>query len=1143
MSKPSSSSNRQGFHSPGLSPTRNSIRSDSGKTKIQVKPILKSQQSLLDSFHRARQINYNSNNDHNNPSKPLNKAGPYNFSPLKTGPESPTSFISSFKYKKDPPTLARFNQPSLLHSTSNTILKDIDNDIDMETNNNNNNNSQQKVDQNDNDDDDDDEEIIPKIKRRRMRHQHLDSDDDGDHDGNTITTKNINKLASTRRYKIKLSDDEDEDDQIMQSSSQQQQQQKEQGYNKEDDDGDDTVDDEEDDEQDIETYLDKSKKQTKQMDLLSDTQKVEFLSQKYKHIKKETIRQILVQQCNRKIMEAIKVLDTLPKNQSSLTDMDKWKTGTNSSSKNKKRRANHDSDEDSEDEQISDEARIAEELKRSRQLAKALTFYNQASTQDIMDTCGCKLIMAEKLISLRPFLNIDDLSDKLKETRGLSIKFIDAYIEMMDGYDIVDQMIENIESVGYSLQRIINVWGKLNTLSSSSQQQSSPMDLDQDGDGGGGGDDDDDDDDEAGIHLTQTANHLPNHQQLNISNALYKEAMDGFLTQQPAIVNPEFKLNSYQILGVNWMLLLYRKNISGILADEMGLGKTAQVISFLGRLYELGEKGPHLIIVPSSTIDNWLREFERFCPTLNVVCYYGSMAEREELREEIMEEVEDIQAIVTTYNIAGGRMEDKKFLKRLKCKSMILDEGHMVKNCLSARYNNLMSIRTPFRLLLTGTPLQNNLQELISLLTFILPKMFAGCEDDIRKIFKLKSYGNSSSSSSTSSSSPTPPLSSSSSEISTSAPTTPTTTDTTMDSMTTTDLNRNVAQILSRKRIQRAKKMMTPFVLRRKKAQVLSHLPKKTHYIEQCPMTTNQQQLYHTIINDSKSKYKDILEQDEDNSNMKEVIGNKTKKNSMVERFTNVIMHLRKAADHPLLFRNIYTDDKIKVMAKEIMKEEKYWDANETYIYEDMSVMTDFELMRLCRDHKSIRSFMLDNEEWMEAGKVQRLKQILPTIKQQGNKILLFSQFTSMLDILEYVMKTLGFTFLRLDGTTKVGERQILIDQFNQDESIDIFLLSTKAGGFGINLTSANVVIMYDMDFNPQNDRQAEDRSHRVGQKKDVHVYKLISENTIENQILAMADIRLKLDQSISGEEDGDNESTLDTQKVKGLLKSVLLSS
>ncbi|ORY94988.1 SNF2 family N-terminal domain-domain-containing protein [Syncephalastrum racemosum] len=570
--------------------------------------------------------------------------------------------------------------------------------------------------------------------------------------------------------------------------------------------------------------------------------------------------------------------------------------------------------------------------------------------------------------------------------------------------------------------------------------------------------------------------------------------MEGYLVEQPAIISPDITLKNYQMIGINWLLMLYRKKISGILADEMGLGKTAQVISFLGRLYELGIKGPHLIIVPTSTMDNWLREFERFCPTLEIIGYHGTQSERFEMREDMLaDDAEEFNVVVTTYNIATGQKEDRSFLRKLKCESVILDEGHMIRNCTSARYKHLMSLSAPFRLLLTGTPLQNNLQELISLLMFIMPDMLVAHEEDIRNLFKIKTISGD------------------------------------------TSGKASQIQILSRQRVARAKKMMTPFVLRRRKVDVLKDLPKKVQVIDRNPMLPEQQKLYDLILRESKQSYEQAMQ---DKSKKQKGTG------ARLDRLKNIVIQLRKAADHPLLFRHIYDDATIRKMSKAIMKEERYWDAEEEYIFEDMSVMTDFELNNLCKEHKSISKFQFKDEEWMKAGKVERLKEILPAMKQKGNKVLLFSQFTSLLDILQPVMDTLDMRYLRLDGSTSMADRQVLIDQFNEDKDINVFLLSTKAGGFGINLTSANIVILYDMDFNPQNDRQAEDRAHRVGQTRDVTVIKLVAKDSIEEQILKMADIKLRLDKSVSGIEDDPNtvDEAKEAGKMQSLLKSVLLS-
>ncbi|KAI9265925.1 SNF2 family N-terminal domain-containing protein [Sporodiniella umbellata] len=706
-----------------------------------------------------------------------------------------------------------------------------------------------------------------------------------------------------------------------------------------------------------------------------------------------------------------------------------------------------------------------------------LKFFNQASSQDIQDITGCKPEAADKITDeLRPFDNLEDLREKLKRTKGLSVKYMDTYLEMNKGYYAVDQIIKEIERMGGELKDIINIWKGLETESRENSGVSTPIEGDID--------------ERAGLHLTNI-----NITNLSKSSTQYRDALDGFLTEQPRIVNKDMQMKDYQLLGINWMLLLYRKKISGILADEMGLGKTAQVITFLGRLYEMGECGPHLIVVPASTIENWMREFRRFCPSLVVKMYQGSQAEREILRYELdLESLDEkYHVLLTTYNMATGGAEDRGFLKQLKPRSIILDEGHMIKNCTSARYKYLMKIKAPFRLLLTGTPLQNNLQELVSLLTFIMPQMFVEYEEEIRSIFKIRANRGGAEQG---------------------------------KKRGSLEIESSV-QVLSQKRIARAKQMMTPFVLRRKKADVLKDLPLKFQEIRQCKMADTQLTIYNNIISQTRKTY------GESGSDME----------AQFDNMSNIVIHLRKAADHPLLFRHLYTDDLLKKMTKDIMRDVKYWDSNEDYVYEDMTIMSDFELNRLCKNNKTIKKYELKNKEWMDSGKIKVLEEVLPERIAKGEKVLIFSQFTSMLDILEMVMGTLNIEFLRLDGETKVMERQAMIDKFNQEESIPVFLLSTKAGGFGINLTSANVVVLYDLDFNPQNDKQAEDRAHRVGQTKDVTVIKLICTDSIEEHILRKAEVKLKLDKSISSEEYVEINNDEENQSLRSILKESILQS
>ncbi|KAI8637818.1 SNF2 family N-terminal domain-containing protein [Parasitella parasitica] len=743
--------------------------------------------------------------------------------------------------------------------------------------------------------------------------------------------------------------------------------------------------------------------------------------------------------------------------------------------------------EDSEDDDDSDDEERRQVTSRQKQSA-VVDYFNTCSSKDLQILSGCKATTADKLIELRPFADEDELETKLRQTKGLSVKLIEYCYEMMSGYRAVDQIIKKIENLGNKLRNILSIWEEPCTTS--------PQ-LNHNGDGGT--------DDQPGMALTNVSLDSARAR----SAMRHQDAMEGYITQQPDCVNPSMTLKDYQVLGVNWMLLLYRKGISGILADEMGLGKTAQVISFLGRLHELGESGPHLIIVPSSTIQNWEREFERFCPSLEVRLYHGSLQERMDQRIDLLEENDSngFQVIITTYNLAAGNIDDRKFFKRLRCRSMILDEGHMIKNCTSARYKSLMSIKTPFRLLLTGTPLQNNLQELVSLLTFIMPETFANHEEDIRSIFKIrKSYKSQG-----------------------------------QDKNKIGAADDTSIQVLAKERINRAKKMMTPFVLRRKKENVLKDLPKKEQVIERCDMTEGQAKIYTRIIEQTKKKYEASLVKKDDSE--KKVAEKKTDMAAQFEDMSNVVIHLRKAADHPLLFRNLYTDDLLRRMAKELHQDVKYWDSNLEYMYEDMTVMSDFELDRFCKEEKKIKRHCLKNQEWMDSGKVEKLKELLPKYKKKGNKVLIFSQFTKMLDILELVLETIGATFLRLDGETKVMDRQSTIDDFNENADIDVFLLSTKAGGFGINLTSSNVVIMYDIDFNPQNDKQAEDRAHRVGQTKDVIIHKLISNGSIEEYILKMADMKLRLDKNISSNDDEqqDDETSENQKGLHSILQEAFI--
>ncbi len=677
---------------------------------------------------------------------------------------------------------------------------------------------------------------------------------------------------------------------------------------------------------------------------------------------------------------------------------------------------------------------------------RVLKFINTSSERDLADIASCTPEIAKKMVSERPFRSLDrarmvetpeDLTKKKSKNRKLAGgKVVDSCIITLKGYEAVDSLIQRCKELGDDISNVMKKWG-INVRGSKGEIEAVNVDLHE------------------SVPPTEDENEEEDD---DLKVVAIRKHKGGYFTEKPSLLSNDLTLKDYQQVGINWLSLLYRKRLSCILADEMGLGKTCQVISFLAHLKEEGINGPHLIVVPSSTLENWLREFQKFCPSLIVEPYYGNQNERSDLRVNLTNN-SDFDVLVTTYNLATGGKYDTGFLKSIKFNCCIYDEGHMLKNSESERYIKLMKLKATFRLLLTGTPLQNNLKELISLLSFILPNIFKDKKDDLRGIFKQKAK--------------------------------------------TTDDNKNYNPLLSQQRINSAKTMMSPFILRRKKDQVLKHLPKKTKIIEFCDMLPLQQSIYDHELQQGR----EAMQKRKDGIAF--IKGDKTS--------NNVLMQLRKASLHPLLFRTHYTTEILKDMSKDIMREDAYVEANRQFIFEDMEVMSDYELHLLCLKFKSISKYSLQNEEWMESGKVLKLKSLLPNMIEKNGKILIFSQFTQVLDILEQVLSTMNISFLRLDGSTEVQTRQDMIDQFYEDHSISVFLLSTKAGGFGINLACANVVIIFDQSFNPHDDKQAEDRAHRVGQTREVNVIRFVTKNTIEENILSLANNKLALDQSVSG--------------------------
>ncbi|XP_014258775.1 ATP-dependent helicase brm isoform X2 [Cimex lectularius] len=476
------------------------------------------------------------------------------------------------------------------------------------------------------------------------------------------------------------------------------------------------------------------------------------------------------------------------------------------------------------------------------------------------------------------------------------------------------------------------------------------------------------------------------------------------------------KLKEYQIKGLEWLVSLYNNNLNGILADEMGLGKTIQTIGLITYLMEKKKvNGPFLIIVPLSTLSNWVLEFEKWSPTVFVVAYKGSPAMRRTLQSQMRST--KFNVLLTTYEYV---IKDKAVLAKIHWKYMIIDEGHRMKNhhCKLTQVLNTHYL-APHRLLLTGTPLQNKLPELWALLNFLLPSIFKSCST-------FEQWFNA-------------PFATTGEKV---------------------ELNEEETILI----IRRLHKVLRPFLLRRLKKEVESQLPDKVEYIIKCDMSGLQRVLYRHM------QSKGVLLTDGSEKGKQGKGGAKA--------LMNTIVQLRKLCNHPFMFHHI---------------EEKYSD----HIGTSGGVVSGPDLFRV-------------------SGKFELLDRILPKLKATSHRVLLFCQMTQLMTIMEDYLGWRGFLYLRLDGTTKSEDRGDLLKKFNNPESeFFIFLLSTRAGGLGLNLQAADTVIIFDSDWNPHQDLQAQDRAHRIGQQNEVRVLRLMTVNSVEERILAAARYKLNMDEKV----------------------------
>lgn len=606
--------------------------------------------------------------------------------------------------------------------------------------------------------------------------------------------------------------------------------------------------------------------------------------------------------------------------------------------------------------------------------------------------------------------------EQMERLKALRENNEDEYMKLLKNtknkrlLQLLRQTDEYLQQIGAKLEQQKQAAREADELNMVSAQENDPTETDKGGDGEKKGDTDDED-------LSAIAKRRNDY--YTVTHAVREKV------QQPSILVGG-KLKPYQIEGLEWLVSLYNNNLNGILADEMGLGKTIQTLSLITYLVEFKNcQGPFLVIVPLSTISNWVRELEKWAPSLTKVVYRGDPTKRRRIYNGQMYG-NAYNVLLTTYEFV---VKDTKVLGKVPWKYIIIDEGHRMKNAdcklaltLGSKY------KSKNRVLLTGTPLQNNLTELWALLNFLLPTIFSNSETFeqwFNAPFQAACLGGSQ-------------------EL---------------------DEEENLLVI------SRLHQVLRPFMLRRLKTDVECQLPEKVEEVLKCEMSAWQKVMYRQ---------------------MRTRLAIATRGTKTTKAFNNIVMQLKKVANHPYLF---YTDDDLH------------------------SLPSDF----------LIRS----------SGKFELLSHVLKKLQRTGHRVLMFSQMTSALDFLETFMMQIGIKYMRLDGTTKADDRQALLEDFNKPDSpYFCFLLSTRAGGLGLNLQTADTVIIFDSDWNPMMDLQAQDRAHRIGQTKEVRVLRLICSGTIEVQILERANRKLRMDAQVIQAGQFNNKST-DGDRQE-MLKSIL---
>ncbi|KAI9683443.1 MAG: hypothetical protein M1829_005515 [Trizodia sp. TS-e1964] len=600
-----------------------------------------------------------------------------------------------------------------------------------------------------------------------------------------------------------------------------------------------------------------------------------------------------------------------------------------------------------------------------------------------------------------------------------------------------------------------------------------------------------------------------------------ESSQNGYQTKKTAFGDQELRsarqpdlvtggvMRSYQLEGLDWLKTLYENGLNGILADEMGLGKTIQTISLLAFLREMGTTGPFLVAAPLSTLSNWVEEFRKWTPSVPVVLYHGTIAEREQIRKNRIkgENNQDFPVVCTSYEIC---MNDRKYLANFSWKYIIIDEGHRLKNLNSRLIRELKSYKSANRLLITGTPLQNNLTELWSLLNFLMPEIFD-------KLESFESWFD-------------------------------------FSALKEKDGHK---QILDDERqssiISTLHAILKPFLLRRVKTDVETNLPKKREYILYAPMSVAQQELYREIVSkdgdcrrylENKVMERLVKEQTgpsilkgnkgagaKRKSSSGAATPNKSAKSSRASTPSSSSARVRRVKrknyqeisdsawfaqqDQPSESEELDEDEEEELERSKAVSIAKREIANKKLQNPIM------QLRLTCNSPHNFywpwpNGIAPDQTLITESGKMILVDRLVSYLHERGHKVLIFSQFQKTLDIIEdWATLLKGWNVCRIDGSVAQEDRRLQIKSFNHDPEFRIFLLSTRAGGQGINLTAADTVILFDSDWNPQQDLQAQDRAHRIGQTQPVIVYRLATKGTVEQDLLEKADAKRKLEKLV----------------------------